>query len=546
MKIGILHGWLLDGSGSNIYVYSLSKALSERGHEAHLICQETHPERYPAVSVAYRHDRQQRPTKIVDRGGKPGFFLHTPYIDHGFMPAYNADTAYAGFTEVCAFRDIVGDPRLERYLEDFAAGVEAICRLHGLELIHANHVYPMPEVARRVKRRLGVPYLVYPHGSAIEYAVKEAPQYKVCAEQGIDEADALIVGNQIVSERLWKLYPGKAAAWKKKHGIVSVGVDCELFEPVAPGARAAEAARLLAQDRPGGGKTAAMTAALLARDMGSDAALLSAVREARVGYEHKAPDADLAARLRGVDWGRAKIMVFAGKIIAPKGLQDLFCALPLILERHPETILFVAGEGPYRETLEVMLHALSAGERPLLERIVRMGWDLDRGPARPLEKIQAFLGKTGWDRLLAGGKRTRPSEHVVFTGYLKHSIFRHLLPCADLAVFPSEVAEAYPLVLLESISAGVLPAASYFEGLGEGLDTIGAQLGGDIGPLMRFDMQTDRRVASMADNIGELLSRKPVWREKCRSLASEVYSWAAVAAEMETVYSRLAKSAKSV
>ncbi len=98
------------------------------------------------------------------------------------------------------------------------------------------------------------------------------------------------------------------------------------------------------------------------------------------------------------------------------------------------------------------------------------------------------------------------------------------------------MAEAYPLVLLESISAGVLPAGSYFEGLGDGLDAIGARLGADIAPLMRFEMDTEKRVASIAENVSGLLGREPVWKDECRRLAVEVYSWKAVAAGMEKAY----------
>jgi glycosyltransferase involved in cell wall biosynthesis len=44
--------------------------------------------------------------------------------------------------------------------------------------------------------------------------------------------------------------------------------------------------------------------------------------------------------------------------------------------------------------------------------------------------------------------------HVVFTGHLEHNALCHLFPCCDLAVFPSIVAEAGPLVLIEAMASG--------------------------------------------------------------------------------------------
>ncbi|MGI9094349.1 MAG: hypothetical protein ACR2F4_02095, partial [Thermoleophilaceae bacterium] len=44
MRVLIFHGYLLRGTGSNIYNPSLTRALPALGHEVHLVCQERHPE----------------------------------------------------------------------------------------------------------------------------------------------------------------------------------------------------------------------------------------------------------------------------------------------------------------------------------------------------------------------------------------------------------------------------------------------------------------------------------------------------------------------
>ena len=43
------HGYMLSGTGSNIYVQNLCRALVRGGHDVHLLCQEEHPLDYEFV-----------------------------------------------------------------------------------------------------------------------------------------------------------------------------------------------------------------------------------------------------------------------------------------------------------------------------------------------------------------------------------------------------------------------------------------------------------------------------------------------------------------
>jgi hypothetical protein len=44
--ICILHGYLLEGSGSNLWTRSIIQSLCRQGKTVHLMCQENHPEIY--------------------------------------------------------------------------------------------------------------------------------------------------------------------------------------------------------------------------------------------------------------------------------------------------------------------------------------------------------------------------------------------------------------------------------------------------------------------------------------------------------------------
>ena len=60
----------------------------------------------------------------------------------------------------------------------------------------------------------------------------------------------------------------------------------------------------------------------------------------------------------------------------------------------------------------------------------------------------------------------------MFLGRFNHKQLSYIFPCADLAVFPSVIPEAYPLVLMESLANGVLPVVSYFSGFKDGVDEL--------------------------------------------------------------------------
>ena len=51
MRVLIFHGYLLSGTGSNVYNAHLAAALVHLGHEVHLLSQERHPERHAFIDA---------------------------------------------------------------------------------------------------------------------------------------------------------------------------------------------------------------------------------------------------------------------------------------------------------------------------------------------------------------------------------------------------------------------------------------------------------------------------------------------------------------
>jgi glycosyltransferase involved in cell wall biosynthesis len=135
------------------------------------------------------------------------------------------------------------------------------------------------------------------------------------------------------------------------------------------------------------------------------------------------------------------------------------------------------------------------------------------------------------------------SEHVHFLGRLGHELLWHLFPCADVAVFPSVIPEAYPLVLMESLSNGVMPAASNFSGFAEGMDHLVPHLGEALVASMRLPVDPALRVAGIGERLATLLIETAAadLGARLRAIAVDEYDWSVRAAAMVRAYERLVR-----
>ena len=98
--ICILHGYLLEGSGSNLWTRSIIQSLCRDGETIHLLCQENHPELYDFISAAHYYHPDGRDEIQLERdvpySGR--CIMHKPYIGNT-LPVYVWDQ-YEEFSDV--------------------------------------------------------------------------------------------------------------------------------------------------------------------------------------------------------------------------------------------------------------------------------------------------------------------------------------------------------------------------------------------------------------------------------------------------------------
>jgi glycosyltransferase involved in cell wall biosynthesis len=201
MRVLLFHGYMLRGTGSNIYTVNLARALARLGHEVHLLCQ----------------DRRVR---------IEGVEIHNPDIG-GLLPVYVKDP-YEGF-EVKAFPELT-EAELGRYLDANAAAVREVAdAVGGFDAALAGHLVMGPAILARA----GIgDFAAKVHGSALEYTVKPHPRFVPYAEEGMRAASCVLVGSRHTAESLWAALPG-VEGLREKTRLGPPGVDTEAFRPRA-------------------------------------------------------------------------------------------------------------------------------------------------------------------------------------------------------------------------------------------------------------------------------------------------------------------------
>src|SRR3954454_24009029 len=197
MRVLVFHGYLLQGTGSNVYNASLAPALAGLGHEVHLLSQEPRPGDLEWVDAVGRWADGQ--LTVEARRDPAAITAYTPDIA-GLLPVYVADT-YEGL-EAKPFPDLSTE-ELDRYVERNVAAVRDVVARARPDVALANHLVMGPVVLARGLDREG-PYAVKVHGSALEYTVKRAPdRFLPFAREGLGRARTVLVGSRHTAESLW-------------------------------------------------------------------------------------------------------------------------------------------------------------------------------------------------------------------------------------------------------------------------------------------------------------------------------------------------------
>jgi glycosyltransferase involved in cell wall biosynthesis len=170
VRILLWHGYLLGGTGSNVYTRALAREWSNAGHDVVVVCQEREPAPF---------DLGRARVVNVDLPGR-------------LLPVFVMDR-YAGLEP--KFLQDFTDTEKSAYVDANAATLR---ELLPADLVFTNHVL----MGGPVGAASGTPFRVKAHGSELEYSMRGRPELERWGAAALAGADATYVGSAHIREVL--------------------------------------------------------------------------------------------------------------------------------------------------------------------------------------------------------------------------------------------------------------------------------------------------------------------------------------------------------
>jgi glycosyltransferase involved in cell wall biosynthesis len=193
MRILLWHGYLLGGTGSNVYTRALAREWSRAGHDVTVFCQEPHPELFDLAGA-----------EIVRPDAGP------------LLPVFVLDR-YEGI-EARLLQDMTRAER-DRFVEANAAAVRE--RLPA-DLVFVNHVL----LGAPVGVATGARFAVKAHGSELEYSMRASEELQAWGRETLASAEGVFVGSAHIRAVLEDV-----VGHVERVSEVPPGVDVDEFRP---------------------------------------------------------------------------------------------------------------------------------------------------------------------------------------------------------------------------------------------------------------------------------------------------------------------------
>jgi glycosyltransferase involved in cell wall biosynthesis len=197
MRIVLWHGYLLGGTGSNVYTRQLAREWSRAGHDVVVLSQEAHPERYELGGA---------------ETGRPDV--------GGFLPTFVLDR-YEGFHDVRRVQECTRS-ELDAWV---AANAAAVGERLPADLVFANHVL----LGGPVGAASGARYAVKAHGSELEYSMRGDAELSQWGADALSRAAATFVGSVHIRTVL-----DEVCGHVERVHEVPPGVDVDEWRPETP------------------------------------------------------------------------------------------------------------------------------------------------------------------------------------------------------------------------------------------------------------------------------------------------------------------------
>lgn len=547
MSIVITHGYLLTGTGSNLYVNNLVRELVKVGQDVCLLCQDPSPIDIDFVNEVYHFDSSNDKYELTAEKesvfpGKARVFV--PNLN-GLLPVYVYDH-YDGF-EVKEFPKC-SDVEVGAYLEQNSKALEMVVRDFNIEVVNTNHLVLFPSIATKVKEKLDFKHVITVHGSALNFTVKKDVRFENFAKDALVKAEEIVVDSLHADEELKEfLDDTQLSHLKDKVKIIPAGVDVSSFD--LPTASPKEMIQKF-QDAIGlnvptsKGRVEEQEKEVLYSNKELKEIVID-VDQLRKDYDYRGVDQHVIKKLdqfKGADYR----VMFVGKYLWTKGIFLILFAIPRILKLYPKAQFVFVGFGPFREPAELIVNSIARNKLSDLMSILddkNLLFHGEEGEIMPLLEDLIKKNQSDLEAIIKEGLEIR--DNIVFTGIASHKELVELLPAMTALIAPSVFPEAFGMVAIEAMACGVYPVLTYQSAFKEISDEV-------IDNVKEYDLDINKVYLdeNASENIAKNLINYFEFEEKhkgtevissfksdLRQVVLQNYSWEGIAKKYLNTYS---------
>jgi glycosyltransferase involved in cell wall biosynthesis len=517
MHIVILHGYILQGTGSNVYVANIAKAWKNQGHKVTILCQDRNAGKLPIVDefiLGTPDSKLKSPKDGTIR-------VIVPNINN-LLPVYVMDE-YKGYTVKTI--QSMSDNEINKHINMVALVLTNIYTTQKVDKVFTNHALLSPAIAYKALKGTDIPYDIKIHGSAIEFSLVPTPRLMKYAKSSIENANNVYAGSQHIRNRIIEVFSSYCEIDKinAKIKIVSPGMDPSLFK--ISGNFSSNNSAFISKiknivSRKSSGRNINNISDLSYSNNISAEDLHQELINKGKTYNQRTVDADLLDRWN-IKNANEPIIFYFGKFLQTKGIGELLTTAPSIIAKNPKVKFIFSGFGTYREHMEQLLDAFCEGN---LEKAIKIG------------KAGNFISELNIEEYFF---KISPKirNRIIITGFLNHDLLSQILPLASICVVPSKLSEAFGMVAVEAMACGVVPICNNHSGLKDILETL-KQNCPELASITVTDKNLffdklpetiDNTLNFIHPNGYEDFSKIDSLRKQLRKIAVENYSWDKIA-----------------
>ena len=464
MNILYWHGYLLSGSGSNIYALNVVKDFA-RDNNVFLFSQERRDLKEFDEHWIYNKDLTVEKRELGERNRNKLVNVN-PYIG-SLLPVFVRDS-YEDF-QVKTFVEFT-DEELEEYIELNVSALKKFLEENAIDVIYCNHLAISPYILKKATEENNIPYVVVGHGSSLNYTIARDDRYKELSSEGLKGCRRIVFQSDYFFKRTLEVYEGNEMEElvKEKGVIIPCGINKEVFGRVL---EREEMLSAIEREAVGGYSERDST---YFRRLGEGREEIGEISEeirrisAKVeGYS--STDSDLHLKIDSLD--STPVISFVGRFIYSKGPHLFLMTLPYIFNRYPNARILVIGSGKLRGVLEVILGALKNRNLSFLLNFSQSGHEMEEGTTfGELSYFKKFIEELVEEERMEEYLNMAAEmdlERITFTGNLSHNLLPTMMSHSDLLVVPSIFPEAFGMIALEGMYMGNIPVTFDHSGLSE-------------------------------------------------------------------------------